>query len=111
MTYLIPNRLQAAQLRYQLKRFEKQCKDAGLPKDTLDLIEARMLPLRRLINDQAYEPGDGCVPDYKWREAASLLFAEKGRIEIDDLAMVSPGDDPGCYVQAWVWVPAEAIEN
>lgn len=38
------------------------------------------------------------------REAAKSLFEEEGRIEIDEGAEVSHGDDPGAYVQAWVWV-------
>ena len=27
----------------------------------------------------------------------------EGRIEIDDNAQLSEGNDNGCYVQAWVW--------
>jgi len=27
-----------------------------------------------------------------------------GELEIDDLAVVSNGDDDGAYVQAWIWV-------
>lgn len=29
---------------------------------------------------------------------------QEGRIEIDDNAQLSEGNDNGCYVQAWVWV-------
>lgn len=110
MTYLIADRTAACQLRYQLRRFERQAKAAGLDKGLLDLIHARLQPAFSLLNEAAFEPGQGDVPDHKWIEAASLLFAEEGRIEIDDHAMVSPGDDPGAYVQAWVWVPIEAVE-
>lgn len=33
--------------------------------------------------------------------------AEDGEIEVDDGAVVSPGDDPGAYVMAWLWVPEQ----
>jgi len=42
-----------------------------------------------------------------WREAAKKRYQRDGEIEIDDNAEVSFGDDPGAYVQAWVWVPDE----
>ena len=29
---------------------------------------------------------------------------EDGTLEVDDNAVVSRGDDPGAYVQAWLWV-------
>ena len=32
---------------------------------------------------------------------------EDGELEVDDDAVVSVGDDPGAYVMAWKWVPAE----
>ena len=37
-------------------------------------------------------------------ELAKLQHEEEGRIEIDDNAKVSDGDDNGAYVAAWVWV-------
>jgi hypothetical protein len=44
-----------------------------------------------------------------YRAAARELHQDDGTCEIDDGATVSMGDDPGAYVQAWVWVPnAEA---
>lgn len=39
-----------------------------------------------------------------FRTDAKLQYAEEGRIEIDDNAIVSLGTDPGAYVMAWVWV-------
>jgi hypothetical protein len=36
--------------------------------------------------------------------AAKKQWAREGEIEIDAEAKVSVGDDPGAYVQAWVWV-------
>jgi hypothetical protein len=42
--------------------------------------------------------------DEEYREAARKLYESEGKVEIDDNAVVSRGDDPGAYVQAWVWV-------
>lgn len=36
--------------------------------------------------------------------AAAKLRQKDGELEIDDNAKVSLGDDPGAYVQAWIWV-------
>lgn len=36
--------------------------------------------------------------------AARALYQNEGEIEIDDNAVISRGDEPGAYVQAWVWV-------
>ena len=36
--------------------------------------------------------------------AAAKLRQKDGELEIDDDAKVAPGDDPGAYVQAWIWV-------
>lgn len=41
-----------------------------------------------------------------YRNAARDLHQDDGTCEIDDGATVSMGDDPGAYVQAWVWVSA-----
>jgi hypothetical protein len=46
------------------------------------------------------DPNDG-----KYRDAAKKLHHREGELEIDDDAIVSKGDDPGAYVQAWIWVP------
>lgn len=35
----------------------------------------------------------------------SLL--SEGTLEVDDIAVVSEGDDPGAYVSAWLWVSDE----
>ena len=42
--------------------------------------------------------------DQKYREAADNEYGHDGECEIDDGAPVSRGNDPGAYVQAWVWV-------
>ena len=38
-----------------------------------------------------------------YRRRAKEQYKE-GELEIDDDAVVSPGDDDGAYVQAWIWV-------
>jgi hypothetical protein len=40
--------------------------------------------------------------------AAALDKQKDGEIEVNDPAVVSPGDDPGAYVMAWIWVSDEA---
>ena len=44
------------------------------------------------------------IIDARYREAAHRLHTEEGVCEVDDNAKISRGDDPGAYVQAWVWV-------
>jgi hypothetical protein len=41
-----------------------------------------------------------------FRRQAAECYGEEGRIEVDDGAMISEGNDPGAYVQAWVWIEA-----
>jgi hypothetical protein len=50
----------------------------------------------------------------KYRKAARGLYHAPGHIEVDEKAEVSISEDNaagGCYVQAWVWVCAEEIEE
>jgi len=44
------------------------------------------------------------MTDEQYREAARKQYGKDGQLEIDGDAEVSRGDDPGAYVQAWVWV-------
>lgn len=53
MTFLIPDRKAVAQLKYQLRRFEKQC--AQLPESTRLRIQQEMQGLRSLLGER--EPG------------------------------------------------------
>jgi len=39
-----------------------------------------------------------------YRAAAVEIYEREGSVEIDADATVSPGDDLGAYVAAWVWV-------
>lgn len=44
-------------------------------------------------------------PDYEtYRRKAFDQYHSDGEIEIDSNAVLSPGDDDGAYVSAWVWV-------
>jgi hypothetical protein len=36
--------------------------------------------------------------------AASDIYHCDGEVEVDDITVLSEGDDAGCYVMAWVWV-------
>lgn len=47
MTYVIPDRQAVAQMKYQLRRFRKQCAD--LPESTQILIAEAMVPLAELL--------------------------------------------------------------
>jgi hypothetical protein len=46
--------------------------------------------------------------DEMFRAGAKRKYERDGEIEIDEVAVVSCGSDPGAYVQAWVWVSNEA---
>jgi hypothetical protein len=50
----------------------------------------------------------------QYREAAKRLHHEDGECEVDDNARVSRSsmdDEEGAYVQAWVWVPRQAVDK
>ena len=70
------------------------------------ILEHANAKIGALASDKAKE-----AEDDKWRAMAKTLHEEEGTLEIDDNAVVSYGDDPGCYVAAWVWVPDEEAEE
>lgn len=37
-------------------------------------------------------------------QTARDTYHVDGEVELDDEVFVSPGDDPGVYISAWVWV-------
>jgi hypothetical protein len=56
------------------------------------------------------------ITNQQYVEAAQRLYDREGETEVDDGARVSRGDavedgDAGAYVQAWVWVSNEDIEQ
>jgi hypothetical protein len=40
-----------------------------------------------------------------YRDRAKELYCVDGEIEVDSNPRISRGNDPGAYVEAWVWVP------
>lgn len=73
MNWLIPNRQHAAQLKYQLRRFEKQC--AELPAETRRRIHQVVRDMNELlaaVDEEADEPvltGNRCEDnglDHRW---------------------------------------------
>jgi hypothetical protein len=48
------------------------------------------------------------VEDASYRAAACRLY-DGEKIDVDEDAVVSRGDDPGAYVAAWVWVSDEDV--
>ena len=52
---------------------------------------------------------ENCHPQAEERRCEIIELARKqreieGAVEIDDNALLSEGNDNGCYVAAWVWV-------
>jgi len=50
----------------------------------------------------------------EYRDAAKRLYHVDGATEIDDKARVSresTAREEGAYVQAWVWVPRQAVDK
>ena len=67
-----------------------------------------LLGVRQMLTDiLTYIDNTTGEDDEAYREAARRLHGRDGECEIDSGAVVSIGDDPGAYVAAWVWVPAE----
>jgi hypothetical protein len=54
-------------------------------------------------SDETAETGG--KSDEWYRRRAKELYCIDGEIEVDSNARISIGDDPGAYVEAWVWVP------
>ncbi|MNE08263.1 hypothetical protein D3C80_1009090 [compost metagenome] len=50
MSYVIPDRMEVARLKYQLRRFRKAC--AELPADTQARVEMEMYGLLQLLSEQ-----------------------------------------------------------
>jgi hypothetical protein len=54
--------------------------------------------------------GHRTFTDRDYVREAKEQFEREGEIEFDDSPVVSRGEDPGAYVQAWVWVDEADIE-
>ena len=68
--------------------------------------DAILQTIAATLNDRLADHGSAVAQRY--RDAADEIHGRDGEIEIDEDAVVSPGDDPGAYVQAWVWVSNSA---
>jgi len=52
------------------------------------------------------------ITDTQYRDAAKRIYLEDpDMIEIDDTAPVVKGSTNGAFVQAWVWVHNERVDN
>ena len=47
--------------------------------------------------------------DFDYIKAARRQFSDDNIYDFDDKPQVSPGDDPGAYVQVWVWIADDDI--
>lgn len=50
----------------------------------------------------------------RYRAAAKARYHEEGSVEVDNDAVVSISDDEdaeGCYIQAWVYIRADELEE
>jgi len=76
------------------------------PDSSQALINATQLALEEYHSQEASasDDEDEHPDDEAVRQAAVDQYYSDGEIEIDAGAPVSRGDDPGAYVQAWVWV-------
>ena len=57
----------------------------------------------------ADEPRQLSVEQIRYIEVAREKFEDEGTIEIDDYPTISPGDDSGAYVSAWLWVAKDEL--
>lgn len=73
--------------------------------------------LNRLIDTEGLTFSECITAFASLRDETDLAFvsaaqdqAEEGELEVDDTAITSRADDDeGCYVMAWVWVPADEL--
>lgn len=81
--------------------------------ETQALLNASALALEEYhVQEASPEEEDDEHPhDERFRQVAAEMYEEEGSLEIDANAPVSRGDDPGAYVQAWVWVAYSDIPD
>lgn len=70
--------------------------------DYLELLNAITVDIAR--RRSSYLDTHPDHPDHDYIQRARAEHQSDGEVEIDEGAVVSHGDDPGAYVQAWVWV-------
>jgi|GEM_PF-2653653 len=76
--------------------------------DTTTLIETLLSDINRSF---ALPQDDDPKLAQRYRNAAKRDYHRGGEIEIAENATVSLSDDDGAYVQAWVWVAADHLEQ
>ncbi|QIG69166.1 hypothetical protein EVB77_132 [Rhizobium phage RHph_N1_10] len=74
----------------------KAIKTVTQAKDELQAILDRFGKIRA-----DFDPAD------PYREAAKQQANDE--LEVDDDAVVSPGDDPGAWVHAWIWIRNDEV--
>jgi hypothetical protein len=88
------------------------CSNEGVDEDeltdALDRLIANALSTPGILDDFGeVDIGPLIMPtteDDDYVKAAREEYQEEGRIEFDDRPFTSPGEEPGAYVSAWVWV-------
>jgi hypothetical protein len=88
--------------------------NVGVPGDELVEGIKKRLASVELRNGAVYFMDSVSVHQQEFATDDEIQFArdrhgEEGEVEIDEPAIVSRGADDGCYVQAWVWVPAPLV--
>src|SRR5262245_15241049 len=77
----------------------------NVPIPVVDLKRIRdAITEAKKLDSEISEHGHDGLSDEWYIAAAREEWEKDGEIKIDDGAVVSRSDDPGAYVQAWVWV-------
>lgn len=92
----------------------------NLEREELALLVASLSPLTiepaRVLSDRLQAKIEESLDQtmqqlfQKYRDGADQNYAEEGKIEVDDNALVSIGDEDGAYVMVWHWVSAAAAD-
>jgi len=59
----------------------------------------------QVVEHDVFPPDNSDDPYVK----AAMDRQKDGELEIDSTAIVSKGEDPGAYVQAWIWVSDDEL--
>jgi len=90
----------------------------------ISMPRREMLKLKRVLERTSFTPARNIGVIQKLRDTLDEALQDdknpvlrayrrraeeqkEGELEIDDDAVVSPGDSPGAYVMAWIWVEDE----
>ncbi|SRR6266576_5933955 len=84
-----------------LRQIEDEASHESVPTWAEEPILAAVRELRTIIDQAGSEPDDRAA---RILALANEQHAEDGKIEFDQGAEISEGNDNGAYVGAWVWV-------